>query len=94
MNLEATQPIRVFIDKKYYGQKLEHTQISNIPENRREGMSWKGCYYTIHTGERFKFDRSNNWDVCFFKLGNGAEFKIDCGDPNSFIDDHNISVLK
>ena len=70
MKLQATKKIRVFIEK-YYSEK--------IPLERRESISWKGCYYTIEPNEILYFDRSNDWDVCYFKLENGAEFKIDCG---------------
>lgn len=93
IKLQATMPITVFIDMKYYGQKIEHTDVGKIPENRRERLSWKGCYYTIQPNEFFKFDRTNNWDVCYFILENGAEFKNECGSPNPFIDRYNVRVL-
>ena len=94
MDLKATQNIRVFIDKKFYGNTpIESTTIGKIPKNRRENINWKGCYYTIEKGEVFAFDRSNDWDKCFFKLINGAEFSIDCGNPNSFIEKNNIEKI-
>jgi len=93
MNLQATEDIRVFIDKGRYGSTpIEATDVGNIPNNRKENLSWKGCYYTIKKGENFTFDRSNDWDRCYFKLGNGAEFLIGCGNPKSFIDSNNINV--
>ena len=52
MNLKATKPIRVFIDRKYYGNTpISQTDVKYIPENRRESLSWKGCYYTISPNE-------------------------------------------
>lgn len=93
MRLQATKDIRVFIDKKTYNVKLEHTEIGKIPEDKREGLSWKGCYYTISTNEAFYFDRSNNWDVSYFKLENGAEFKIECGDFMSFVNRNSVKIL-
>lgn len=93
MKLQATKEIRVFIDKKYYGNKLEHTQVGKIPENKRENLSWKGCYYTIGFNEVFYFDRSNNWDASYFKLENGAEFKIECGDFMSFVNRHSVNLV-
>ena len=93
MKLKATKEIKVFIDKKYYGNtKLKHTEVGKIPENKRENLSWKGCYYTIMPNEIFFFDRSNNWDLSYFKLENGAEFKIECGDFMSFVNYHLVKV--
>ena len=93
MNLKATENIRVFIDKGIYGNTpINATYVGNIPESRREDLSWKGCYYTIQKGEGFTFDRSNDWDRCYFKLENGAEFIIDCANPNWFIDNHNVKT--
>lgn len=92
MNLQATESIRVFIDKRSYGNTpIDATDVGKIPESRREGLSWKGCYYTIQKGEKFTFDRSNDWDRCYFKLENGAEFLIGCGNPKSFIDMYNVN---
>jgi hypothetical protein len=86
MKLQATREIRVFIDKKTYGNtEIEHTDVGKIPKSRRESVSWKGCYYTIQPKETFFFDRSNGWDTSFFKLENGAEFKVGYGDPATFI---------
>jgi hypothetical protein len=94
MKLEATQEIRVFIDKKLYGNtKLEVTDVGKIPEHRRENLSWKGCYYTIMPKEVFYFDRSNNWDSSYFKLENGAEFQVDYGNFMSFINDHSVNMI-
>jgi len=91
MKLQATKEVKVFIDKKMYSNtKIEHTDVGKIPEDMREDLSWKGCYYTIKQNEIFYFDRSNNWDVSYFKLENGAEFKIDCGDFMSFVNRHSI----
>ncbi len=94
MELQATQEIRVFIDKKTYGQTdIEKTVIGYIPKERRENVSWKGCYYTIKVGEKFRFDRSNDWDVCYFVLENKAEFEIDCSKPSWFIENHKVRIL-
>lgn len=91
MKLQATQPIRVFIDKGSYGNTpLDATDVGKIPPERRENLSWKGCYYTIKEGEEFSFDRSNAWDKCYFVLNNGAEFSVGCGNPQTFIDYHSI----
>jgi len=93
MNLQATENIRVFIDKGRYGNTpINATDVGKIPESRRENLSWKGCYYTIQKGEKFTFDRGNDWDRCYFKLENGAEFLIHCGNPKSFIDRHKVNV--
>ena len=93
MKLQATKEVKVFIDKKMYGNtKIEHTDVGKIPEDRRENLSWKGCYYTIKQNEIFYFDRSNNWDASYFKLENGAEFEIACGDFMSFVNRHSIKV--
>ncbi|HEY6143783.1 MAG TPA: hypothetical protein VIV55_10265 [Flavobacterium sp.] len=94
MKLKATQPIKVFIDRKYYGDALENTQVGKIPENRRINVSWKGCYYIIAPNEEFEFDRCNNWDLSYFKLNNGAEFVIECGRPDSFIESNNVLILQ
>jgi hypothetical protein len=94
MNLQATEKIKVFIDKKYYGQALEHTQVGKIPEDRRVDLSWKGCYYFIEVGEQFTFDRGNDWDLSYFKLNNGAEFVIGCGNPKSFIETHKVKIIE
>lgn len=83
--LQATKEIRVFIDKK-------RTDISKIPESKRENLSWKGCYYTIMPTEVFYFDRSNNWDASYFKLENGAEFKIDCGNFMDFVKSKSVNI--
>ena len=91
MNLQATKEIRVFIDKKYYNQ--EFTQVDSVPKNRRENISWKGCYYTIQKGEKFTFDRSNDWDRCYFKLINDVEFIIGCGNPKTFINKQKVIIL-
>jgi len=92
MKLQATKEIRVFIDKKLYGNtKIECTDVGKIPESKRENLSWKGCYYTIQPDEIFYFDRSNNWDVSYFKLENGAEFKIECGDFMSFVNSNSVN---
>ena len=41
-------------DKKMYGNtKIERTNVGKIPEDRRENLSWKGCYYTIKENEIF-----------------------------------------
>lgn len=86
MKLQATQPIRVFIDKNQYGNvPTEYTNVGKVPKERRENVSWKGCYYTIEKDEIFFFDRSNNYDTSFFKLLNGAEFKVYTGNPEYFI---------
>ena len=91
--LQATKEVKVFIDKKMYGNtKIERTDVGKIPEDRRENLSWKGCYYTIKENEIFYFDRSNNWDASYFKLENGAEFEIECGDFMSFVNRHSIKV--
>ena len=92
MKLQATKEIKVFIDKKMYGDKTEYTDVGKIPEDRRDDLSWKGCYYTIKPNEIFYFDRSNNWDVSYFKLENGAEFKIYCGDFMSFVNSYSVNV--
>lgn len=84
MKLQATKEVEVFFDK-YYCNKL--------PLEKRERVSWKGCYYTIEPNEIFYFDRSNDWDLCYFKLSNGAEFKIDCGDVMYFINKYKIKNL-
>lgn len=92
--LKATKKIRVFIDKKYYGNTpIESTDVGKIPVHKRENSSWKGCYYTIAPKEIFYFDRSNNYDRCYFKLQNGAEFLINCANPKSFIKEHNITEI-
>ena len=37
MKLQATKEVKVFIDKKMYGNtKIEHTDVGKIPEDRRE----------------------------------------------------------
>lgn len=95
MKLQATIGIRVFIDKKSYGNtKIENTDVGKIPEYRREHLSWKGCYYTIQPGETFYFDRSNDWDKSYFKLENGAEFLIHTGNPNTFIEENSVNILQ
>lgn len=93
MNLQATKDIIVFIDMNGYNSDIENTQIGKIPKDRREKISWKGCYYTIKAGEKFKFDRTNNYDACFYILENGAEFKINDGNPKYFIEKHNINTI-
>jgi len=94
MNLQATEEMEVFIDAKLYGNTpLEKTQVGFIPQERRSRVSWKGCYYTIKKGEKFKFDRGNDWDVCYFKLENGAEFKQGYGRVETFIKNENVKVL-
>ncbi len=94
MNLQATKEIKVFIDNKYYSNTpIELTEIGKIPNDRRINISWKGCYYIIKKDEKFIFDRTNNYDRCYFKLENGAEFLIYCGNPQSFIKNHNINTI-
>ena len=94
MKLQATIPVRVFIDKKWYGNTLvEHTDVGKIPVDRREDLSWKGCYYTILPNEVFTFTHSNDWDRCFFKLENGAEFVIWCTRPQYMIDNYSLNVI-
>ena len=94
MKLQATQQIRVFIDKEVYGNtKIELTNVGKIPEEKRENLSWKGCYYTIQPDEIFYFDRSNGWDTSYFKLSNGAEFIRYCGDFMDFVNQHSVKVL-
>jgi|TARA_B110000858_G_scaffold190109_1_gene237632 hypothetical protein len=93
MNLQATEEIEVFIDAKWYNTPLEKTQVGFIPQKRRIRIGWKGCYYTIKKGEKFKFDRGNDWDVCYFKLENGAEFKQGYGRVETFIKNENVKVL-
>ena len=64
MNLQATENIRVFIDKGRYGNTpINATDVGEIHESRREDLSWKGCYYTIQKDEKFTFDRGNDWET-------------------------------
>jgi hypothetical protein len=90
MKLQATKKIRVFIDKGTYNLSDEHTPIKYIPENKRESISWKGCYYTIEENEIFYFDNSNGWDKSYFKLECGVRFCIECGDYIAWINRNNI----
>jgi hypothetical protein len=92
MKIQATKPIRVFIDKGHF-KNAARTQVDKIPTDRQENLSWKGCYYTIQPKEIFSFDRSNDWDTLFFKLNNGAEFKASYGKLESFLTTHNAILL-
>lgn len=91
--LKATKEIGVFIDKKWYNEEIKFTEVGKIPLERRERLNWKGCYYTIKPNEFLFFDRTNNWDRSYFKLENGAEFLVECGNPESFIEDNNIIIV-
>ena len=94
MKLQATAPIKVFIDKKHYGNTdTKFTDVGKIPEHKREDVSWKGCYYTISPQEIFYFDRSNDWDASYFTLENGAEFRIGCGDFMSFVKRNSVNIV-
>lgn len=86
VKLQATKPIRVFIDKNYSG-------FGNIPEHKRENLSWKGCYYTIQPNEVFYFTDSNDYDKSWFELENGVVFLIECGNPKSFTDRELVNII-
>lgn len=79
--LIATRPITVFIEKNSANLPLEKTNIGKIPEERRERLSWKGCYYTIKPREEFFFRDTNQYDLSHFILNNGLDFKVEVGDP-------------
>ena len=81
--LVAKKSIRVFIDK---------SDLSKVPENRREDSSWKGSYYTIKPGERFSYKDSNNYDLSHFALNNGTSFKIETGNALNWITKNEVSL--
>lgn len=85
IELIATKPIRVFVEKNYANLPLEKTNIGKIPAERREDISWKGCYYTIRPGESFKFRTSNYWDQSHFILSTGNNFTIWTADPAKYV---------
>ncbi len=93
MKLQATKKIEVFIDKKSYSSNIEQTQVGKIPTEKRDRVSWKGCYYTIEPNEIFYFDRSNNWDLSYFTLENGAEFIIESGNYKGYIERNEVNIL-
>lgn len=93
MKLQATKELRVFVDRLLYSADVSFTEVGKVPEDKRENLSWKGCYYTIQAGEVFHLLRCNNWDKSFFKLGCGAEFSVDTGDVEKFLTAHSINRI-
>ena len=53
MKLQATKELRVFVDRLLYSADVSFTEVGKVPEDKRENLSWKGCYYTIQAGEVF-----------------------------------------
>lgn len=90
--LIATKPIRVFILKSSMNLPLEKTNIGKIPEDRRENLSWKGCYYTINLDESFFYIDSNYFDLCHFKLNNGLTFEIQRGNPLNWVLENEVII--
>jgi hypothetical protein len=90
--LIATKPIRVFIEKNDMNLPIEKTNIGKIPADRRENISWKGCYYTIKPKEEFNYRDSNHYDLSHFTLNNGLNFKIETGNPIGWILSREITI--
>lgn len=85
--LIAQSQTEVFVENTLSGFK-------NIPKDRQNRVSWKGCYYIIEPGEEVIFDRTNDWDRSYFKLSNGAEFMIWVGKPELWTERNNFKISK